>query len=118
MRPGRMVALTSVAVLCAASARAEFRRVLSEAEYMHSVAGNMVVSAESALRIAKDWTLAGVLADGTEVTGAWTWDSGYFCFNYRANRSRTYCQVIYIDGKRLRIVTDRGRGETIMAQVK
>ena len=118
MRPALLVALTSAAALCAASARAEFRRVLNESDYMKSVAGNMVVSTESALRIDRDWTLEGVLADGTEVTGAWTWDSGYFCFNYRSNRSRTYCQVIYIDGNRLMIVGDRGRGETILAQVK
>lgn len=119
MRPVRLIALaaTLVPLAAPAPALAEFRRITEEQAYVAAVAGRLVVSPAASMRIRRDWTYSGRLADGSPVSGAWTWDSGYFCFNERGNRSRTFCQVIYLDARRLLIVPDRGRGEAFLAEI-
>lgn len=118
MHPGRLLALATCLAPLAAPAQAEFRRITEEDSYLAAVKGRRVVSPVSTMRIRPDWSYSATRADGSQVSGAWTWDSGYLCFNESTNRSRTYCQVIYRDGARLLIVPDRGRGEPFLAEIR
>lgn len=120
MGSASLVTLTIAVALFATQAPAEFRQVRSERDYMALVAGHTVVSAEATLDIGTDWTFSGTLADGTPVTGAWTWSRPWFCFNMvkRGDRSRTYCQEIWVDGSRMIVVPDRGRGTPESATIR
>ena len=112
MRSASLVTVAIAVAVSATPAPGEFRQVRSERDYMERVAGRTVVTAGAALRIGRDWTFAGTLADGTPVTGAWTWSGPWYCFNMvkDGDRSRTYCHEIWVDGSRMIVVPERGRG--------
>ena len=52
-------------------------------------------------------------AFGTEVTGQWSWDAGYFCRDlFYGERDLGYnCQLVQIDGNRMRFTSDQGAGQ-------
>ena len=53
-------------------------------------------------------------AMGSEVTGAWSWQDGYFCREMAwGSRPIPYnCQLVEVNGDLMRFTTDRGAGES------
>ena len=53
-------------------------------------------------------------AAGRDVTGDWDWIDGFFCRNLLwGTRDLKYnCQLVTFDGKRLRFISDRGKGQS------
>lgn len=52
-------------------------------------------------------------AFGRDVSGAWRWDSGYFCRDlYWGERDLgANCQAVRIDGRTVRFISDKGTGQ-------
>jgi len=52
-------------------------------------------------------------AFGTQVTGAWRWQDGYFCRDlYYGNRDLgPNCQLVLVNGNTVRFVADEGQGD-------
>ena len=65
------------------------------------------------LSVASDGKIKGSAA-GRSVTGDWDWIDGFFCRNILwGKRELTYnCQKVTFDGKRLRFISDRGKGQS------
>ena len=53
-------------------------------------------------------------AAGREVTGDWDWIDEFFCRNllWGAREIKYNCQLVTFDGKRLRFISDRGKGQS------
>ena len=53
-------------------------------------------------------------ATGREVTGDWDWIDGFFCRTllWGARELKYNCQLVTFDGKRLRFISDRGKGQS------
>ena len=53
-------------------------------------------------------------AAGRDVTGDWDWIDGFFCRNllWGAREIKYNCQQVTFDGKRLRFISDRGKGQS------
>ena len=64
------------------------------------------------LEVAGDGEIKG-RALGRDVTGQWTWEDGYFCRDLMwGEREIGYnCQLVQVDGNKMRFTTDRGAGD-------
>ena len=53
-------------------------------------------------------------AAGRDVTGDWDWIDGFFCRTllWGARELKYNCQLVTFDGKRLRFISDRGKGRS------
>ena len=53
-------------------------------------------------------------AAGRDVTGDWDWIDGFFCRTllWGARELKYNCQLVTFDGKRLRFISDRGKGQS------
>ena len=49
-----------------------------------------------------------------DVTGDWDWIDGFFCRTllWGARELKYNCQLVTFDGKRLRFISDRGKGQS------
>ena len=65
------------------------------------------------LSVASDGKINGSAA-GRNVTGDWDWIDGFFCRTLLwGKRELKYnCQQVTFDGKRLRFISDRGKGQS------
>ena len=65
------------------------------------------------LSVASDGKIKGSAA-GRNVTGDWDWIDGFFCRTLLwGKRELKYnCQQVTFDGKRLRFISDRGKGQS------
>ncbi|QBF30421.1 hypothetical protein [Thalassococcus sp. S3] len=100
---------------------ADFKRVTTEADYRALVAGKTVVTDTSTVTILKNGKLRGtVTSNGAKISGAWAWRDGFWCrsVTVAGNDAGTDCQLVEVDGTRIRGTRDRGRGETFIGQMK
>ena len=53
-------------------------------------------------------------AAGRNVTGDWDWIDGFFCRTllWGARELKYNCQLVTFDGRRLRFIADRGKGQS------
>ena len=53
-------------------------------------------------------------AAGMSVTGDWDWIDGFFCRTllWGARELKYNCQLVTFDGKRLRFISDQGKGKS------
>ena len=65
------------------------------------------------LSLTSDGNIEGSAA-GRNVTGDWDWIDGFFCRTLLwGKRELKYnCQQVIFDGKRLRFISDRGKGQS------
>ncbi|MEL6607627.1 MAG: dihydrodipicolinate reductase [Pseudomonadota bacterium] len=65
------------------------------------------------LRVLDDGRIIGRAA-GRDVSGAWTWEAGYFCRSmmWGAREIPYNCQEVRAEGDRMRFTSDRGTGDT------
>ena len=65
------------------------------------------------LSIFNDGKIKGSAA-GMDVTGDWDWIDRYFCRTllWGARELKYNCQLVTFDGKRLRFISDRGKGQS------
>ena len=65
------------------------------------------------LSVGSDGKIKGSAA-GRNVTGDWDWIDGFFCRNllWGARELKYNCQLVTFDGKRLRFISDQGKGQS------
>ena len=65
------------------------------------------------LSVTSDGKIKGSAA-GRNVTGDWDWIDGFFCRNllWGTREIKYNCQLVTFDGKRLRFISDRGKGQS------
>ncbi len=72
-----------------------------------------------ALTVAPNGTISGT-ASGYDVTGAWTWDNGFFCrqMNWGGTEIPYNCQLIEFGGGQMRATSDQGAGDDATFNVR
>lgn len=63
------------------------------------------------LRVSADGLINGE-AVGSEVTGNWDWDNGYFCrtMAWGSREIPFNCQLVEVDGRKVRFTENQGQG--------
>ncbi|MEM9438053.1 MAG: dihydrodipicolinate reductase [Pseudomonadota bacterium] len=100
-----LAAASSVAAMDKVSSRDAFLEKLDGRELTIRLYG-------LSLEVTDDGRIGG-RAVGRPVTGAWTWEDGYFCREMQwGQRPIPYnCQLVQADGDVMRFTTDRGEGD-------
>lgn len=116
MKFARLIPIAVGATLCAGPSLAEFKQIMTEAEFRQHIVGKKITFSNGTW-----WTatpggkLKGEFARG-EMRGTWKWSGHYFC------RSGTIggkdigndCQIWEVDGKKIRYTRGWGKGKTIV----
>ncbi|ABV94768.1 hypothetical protein Dshi_3035 [Dinoroseobacter shibae DFL 12 = DSM 16493] len=118
--------LTALAAMAAALvlgtpslASDDFQRVQSETEFVEIVAGRELAIVRPfylrnaiKLQVRPEGEIAGT-ALRKPVTGAWSWQNGYFCreMTYGDNSIAPNCQLVAVKGDEVRFIADQGAGD-------
>jgi O-glycosyl hydrolase len=106
-----LVAAMILSVASAVPAAAEFTAVTSRNAFESLIDGRELRRFGIRLTVTSEGQIVG-RAFGGNVSGAWTWDNGYFCRDlFYGNDDLGYnCQLVQVHGDTLRFTTDRGEG--------
>ena len=108
-----------VPAFCAATigfttpAFADLQHVKSRADFMQLVGGKTLTRPLVKLEVLPDGRIAGTGA-AWEVSGKWSWENGYLCrtLEWGGDDLGYNCQEVKTDGKKVRITSDRGTGQS------
>jgi hypothetical protein len=107
-------------VLLATPASAEdFTRVTDRGAFVDLVGGKNLTSLGVSLIVSPSGNISG-RAFGSTVTGAWTWNDGYFCRTLKAGAKvfARNCQVVQQKPGRVRFIADKGAGDTADLRIR
>jgi hypothetical protein len=113
----RLISLLALALalLAASPVAADFAPLRDRAAFVAAVEGRTLAIPlfGISLAVGADGSIGGT-AQGDRVTGRWSWEDGYFCRTLSwGSRSWPFdCQLVEVDGSRLRFTADRGQGDT------
>lgn len=102
-----------VAFLIAAPAAAEgFVQIRNKDAFVNLLQGRELTRFGINLTVTPDGKIDG-RAFGRNVSGAWRWNSGYFCRDlYWGSRNLgPNCQAVKVQGRTMRFISDQGTGE-------
>ncbi|MEO0487431.1 MAG: dihydrodipicolinate reductase [Pseudomonadota bacterium] len=108
----RLAATTAALVLAASTAMA-MDKIDSRDAFLNTLDGRDLTIRLYALslEVAENGKING-RAVGRDVTGAWTWEDGYFCRSLKWGQMDIpyNCQLVEAHGNKMRFTTDRGEG--------
>ncbi|MGB5557003.1 MAG: dihydrodipicolinate reductase [Paracoccaceae bacterium] len=113
MKPLRFLATAVAAATIAGDAAASgFSQVTERSDFVALVEGKQLARFGIRLDVMPEGQIGG-RAFGRDVSGAWTWEGGYFCRDlfFGGRDLGPNCQVVQIDGRTIRFVADRGTGD-------
>ncbi len=90
----------------------QFDTVQSRDGFVGLIGGRELRRTGIRLNVTPDGQIVGS-AFGIAVTGAWTWDGGYFCRDlFFGDRDLGYnCQRVQVNGETMRFTSDQGTGD-------
>lgn len=90
----------------------EFSVVSSRDTFVSLIEGRELTRFGVTLEVTRDGQIIGQ-AFGTEVTGAWDWNGGYFCRDlfYGDRDLGPNCQQVSLNGSSMRFQSDQGTGD-------
>jgi hypothetical protein len=96
----------------AADASEQFSTVASRDGFVALVQGQELRRLGIRLNVTADGRIIG-RAFGTEVTGSWAWEDGYFCRDlFWGDRDLGFnCQLVEVNGSAMRFTSDQGTGQ-------
>ena len=105
--------LALAGAVCAGPAAAELAQVTDRDRFVQLVSGKTLSRPMVRLQVSPDGGITGRGASW-DVTGAWTWQDGYFCRDLIwGGESLGYnCQMVQANGDRIRFIADKGRGDS------
>lgn len=98
----------------AAPALAEFKRVTDRDNFLLLVEDRDLTRFGIRLKVADSGKISG-RAFGQNVSGDWSWSSGYFCRDLYINGDMLdpdNCQTVEVSGNTLRFTSDKGAGDS------
>ena len=104
--------LFALLMLLVAPAQAEtFQRVDDKDGFLSLVQNKQLKRFGIRLEVTDDGQIKG-RAFGRKVTGAWKWNSGYFCRDLAVGGDplEYNCQLVQVKGRTMRFTSDRGAG--------
>jgi hypothetical protein len=109
----RLISVLLLALLASPAIAGDFSRVTDRGAFVNLVGGKSLTSLGVSLTVSPWGSISG-RAFGSTVSGAWTWNNGYFCRTLKTG-NRVFarnCQVVQQNGDRIRFIADKGAGET------
>ncbi|MGF1554221.1 MAG: hypothetical protein ACFBWO_17215 [Paracoccaceae bacterium] len=96
-----------------------WRPIEDPASFYVEAVGRKLVSGEDHIVFLNDGRIAGFY-DGAALTGNWRWDDDRLCRTASIGARRLYpdCQLVAVDGDRLRIVRENGAGSTVVYSIE
>ncbi|MGQ0566758.1 MAG: dihydrodipicolinate reductase [Gemmobacter sp.] len=113
------ILIAILATLAAPALADGYARVTDRAAFVGLVGGKSLTSLGVSLTVTPSGSIGG-RAFGRDVSGAWTWDDGFFCRTMQAG-DRVFarnCQVVERQGDRLRFIADQGQGDTADLRIR
>ena len=111
--------LLAAALLALTVAPALAERITSRDDFVQAVDQRRLTTLGVALVVTPGGRIGGS-AFGSDVTGDWTWDKGWFCRTL-AWGSRSWprnCQLVERTGDALRFTSDKGTGDTATLRIR
>ncbi len=114
--PVLATALLALAACAAPVTEPEFQQISEFETFRTEIVGKRLVNEDVAspsfLLVNADGTMEGIY-EGTEYTGVWRWEDGYFCRTSTSGFTDQpeNCQRWDVAGDRVRSVRDRGAGQ-------
>jgi hypothetical protein len=95
------------------AAAADFAKVTDRDTFLELVTGKELTRPLVRLQVSEDGEIAGRGA-AWDVTGEWTWQSGYFCrdLTWGGDDLGYNCQQVEANGRKIRFIADRGTGRS------
>ena len=115
----RLLSILFFAVIASPAIADDYTRVIDRAAFVNLVQGKSLTSLGVSLTVNPSGSISG-RAFGSTVSGAWSWNNGYFCRTLKAG-DRVFarnCQVVQRQGDRLRFIADKGTGEAANLRIR
>ncbi|MDN5568512.1 MAG: dihydrodipicolinate reductase [Paracoccus sp. (in: a-proteobacteria)] len=112
----RLAAIALIALLPMAAAA---ERVTTRDDFVSLVDQRRLTTMGITLVVSPDGRIGG-RAFGSDVSGDWVWDKGWFCRTL-AWGSRSWprnCQLVVRDGDKLRFTSDQGTGDSATLRIR
>jgi hypothetical protein len=115
----RWIAMILISMLASPAMASDYARVNDRSTFVKLVSGKSLTSLGVRLTVSPSGTISGS-AFGRSVTGAWTWNDGFFCRTMKAGSTvfERNCQVVQQNGTRLRFIADKGAGDTADLRIR
>lgn len=97
----------------AVPATAELQQVTSRDAFVNLVSGKTLTRPLVTIEVRPDGQITGKGA-AWAISGKWAWDNGYLCrsLEWGGDDLGYNCQEVKTDGKRVRITSDKGTGQS------
>ncbi|MEM9581531.1 MAG: dihydrodipicolinate reductase [Pseudomonadota bacterium] len=100
------------AIALPATAKAGFVPVKTKTEFLKIIQGKNLKYSGASIHLSKAGKIIG-RAYGKKVSGTWQWKGNMFCRSiiWGSRDLGPNCEVVKVDGKTLRFITDHGKGK-------
>ncbi len=113
--------VTLIAVFGLPSAALAFERISERSAFVETVAGKdlKIPLYGLTINVEPNGAIAGK-AMGFDITGSWAWDNGYFCrdMDWSGTPIEYNCQLVEVDGDRIRFTVDQGAGDDAVLRIR
>ncbi len=117
----RFVLISALALFASATTAAAFERISERSSFMDAVGGkDLRISLYGlTLNVLDNGQITG-RAVGYDITGSWSWENGYFCrdMDWSGYPIEYNCQLVEVDGDRIRFTVDQGAGDDAVLRIR
>ncbi len=117
----RLFCLTITVLFLMPQSAFAFERIDDRGSFMQAVGGKdlRIALYGLTLNVKEDGSIAGRAA-GWDVTGSWSWQGGYFCreMDWSGYPIDYNCQLVEVDGDRIRFTVDQGAGDDAVFRIR
>jgi hypothetical protein len=115
----RLVIILFFALIASPAIAGDYSRVTDRAAFVTLVGGKNLTSLGVSLTVSPSGNITG-RAFGSIVSGAWTWNNGYFCRTLKAGDKvfPRNCQLVQQNGDRIRFIADKGTGAVAKLSIR
>ncbi|AGI69965.1 hypothetical protein OAN307_c46150 [Octadecabacter antarcticus 307] len=116
-------ALALILTLCVALPESvqAFERINDRETFVNAVDGKdlRIAIYGLTLNVSANGTIAG-RAIGWGISGSWIWEDGYFCrdMNWSGTAIDYNCQLVEVNGNRIRFTVDKGEGNDAVLRIR
>lgn len=117
----RAIVFSLIATFALPAGAAAYERISDRDTFIATVGGKdlRIALYGLTLNVLDDGSIQG-RAVGYDITGNWTWEDGYFCRNmdWSGYPIEYNCQLVEVNGDRIRFTVDRGAGDDAVLRIR
>jgi len=117
----RRLALIFAVLIAAPVTASAYERITDRSAFMTAVGGKdlRIALYGLTLNLLDNGSISGRAA-GYDITGSWAWEDGYFCrdMDWSGYPIEYNCQLVELNGDRIRFTVDRGAGDDAVLRIR